>query len=157
MTVGVGKLNVVNIITHPIVVIAGEAMNTSLKPMLELLDSGGNRLIEDQTSTAHVSIFINPSGGRLDVSNTCLLSFDENSLACNAKAGCTFVDATQKCIGFQLSVPVVNGVAQFDGLVIDKVGPLYKLKYRVEANPFSQTLTYGRVLLMVSHPLLMLF
>ena len=136
MTVGVGKLNTVNIITHPLIVIAGEAMNVSERPKIELLDTGGNRLIEDVTSSVTVSIFINPSAGRIDVSNiTACGAFNGNFDSCRAKPGCSFVDATQLCVGFQLTVPIVAGVGEFDGLMIDKVGPLYKLQYSVDANP----------------------
>ena len=46
-------------------------MNTSLKPKLNCSMVAGIA-IEDQTSTAHVSIFVNPSSGRLDVSTLLL-------------------------------------------------------------------------------------
>ena len=51
------------------------------------------------------------------------------------KAGCKYNSALQKCLGFGLQVPVHGGIAKFDGLLIDKVGPLYQLKFTAKADP----------------------
>ena len=136
MTVGVGKAVVVEVARHPSFVIAGKTFNFSTAPVLNLLDSGGNLLVEDFTSTIEVSIHINPSAGRLDVSNlTACTMYDGAYANCNQKPGCIYDSALQKCKGFRLTVPVYAGVAQFDGMLIDKVGPLYQLKYTATADP----------------------
>ena len=55
MTVG-GEGQAIKVAQHPKFVTAGRAFNSSTAPVLNLLDSGGNLLVEDFTSTVDVEI-----------------------------------------------------------------------------------------------------
>eukprot|EP00937_MAST-01D_sp_MAST-1D-sp2_P007795 g7795.t1 len=100
-TVGVGDAYTLRFLVTP----SGMAGGTAFvdQPQIEVLDRGGNRLVEDSISKIRAFIGNNPSGGTLS-------PFDDRL------------------------VQLVNGVATFNNLRIDRVGNDYSLRFYLLKN-----------------------